>query len=135
MFQNAERHYDESHYVKCCDANIRLGCMHLPESQSVKYRAKKFYKLATGCGSLFIEGPPHKTFYDRNVLMYFRHFHPSLIFTGSGEHTSLLRYGMYNRTVAVQNKSSLLLEIIFKNTRTIQLFKANIKTEIVYKSY
>ncbi len=40
----------------------------------------------------------------------------------------------YNRTVVVQNKSSLLLKIIYKNTQTIQLFTMNIKTKTIYKS-
>ncbi len=33
----------------------------------------------------------------------------------------------YNRTVALQNKSSLLLKIIFTNTQTSQLIIENIK--------
>jgi hypothetical protein len=35
----------------------------------------------------------------------------------------------YNRTVVVQNKSSLLLKIIFTNTQTLKLFTINNKTE------
>ncbi len=41
----------------------------------------------------------------------------------------------YNRTVVVQNKSSLLLKIIFTNTQTLQLFTKKVKTEIIYASY
>ncbi len=35
----------------------------------------------------------------------------------------------------VQNKSSLILNIIFKNTQMLQLFAVNIKTEIMNKNY
>jgi len=34
----------------------------------------------------------------------------------------------------VWNKSSLILKIILQNTRTLQLHKEIIKTEIIYKS-
>ena len=37
--------------------------------------------------------------------------------------------------VVVQNKSILLLKIIFKNTQTLQLFAKNIKTKSIYNSY
>ncbi len=33
----------------------------------------------------------------------------------------------------VQNKSSLLLKIIFKTTQTLQIFMINIKTDFIYK--
>jgi hypothetical protein len=41
----------------------------------------------------------------------------------------------YNRTEVVQNKSSLLLKIIFPNTKTLQLFTIHINIETTFKSY
>ncbi len=46
--------------------------------------------------------------------------------------TELLRY---NRTLLVKNKSSSAVKIIFTDTQTLRLFTAEIKTEIIHKSY
>jgi hypothetical protein len=35
----------------------------------------------------------------------------------------------------VQNKPSLLLDVILQNVQILQLFTINIKTESIYKSY
>jgi hypothetical protein len=41
----------------------------------------------------------------------------------------------HNRTVVVQNKSSLILQIIFTITQALQLFTKEIKKEIINKSF
>jgi hypothetical protein len=42
---------------------------------------------------------------------------------------------LFNRTAVVQNKSSLLQKIIFKNIETLQLLTINIKTELIFLRY